>query len=47
MKKVKFTTSIDPEILKRIKIQAVMEGRSVASILESLIIQYLETKAAE
>lgn len=47
MKKVKFTTSIDPEILKRIKIQAVKEGRSVASILESLIIQYLETRAAE
>lgn len=47
MKKVKFTTSIDPEVLKRIKIQAVKEGRSVASILEFLIAQYLETKAAE
>lgn len=47
MKKVKFTTSIDPEVLKRIKIQAIKEGRSVASILESLIIKYLESKAAE
>ena len=47
MKKVKFTTSIDREILKKIKIQAGKEGRAVASILESLIIQYLETKAAE
>ena len=47
MKKVKFTTSIDPEVLKQIKIQAIKEGRSVASILESLIVQYIESKAAE
>lgn len=47
MKKVKFTTSIDSEVLKQIKIQAIKEGRSVASILESLIVQYLKSKAAE
>jgi len=44
MGKVKFTTTLDAELLKRIKIQAIHEGRSVATIIEELIIEYLQTK---
>ena len=42
MEKVKFTTTIDSAILTQIKIQAVKEKRSVSSLLEELITQYLD-----
>lgn len=40
--KKKFTTSIESELLKKIKIQAIKENRSVSSILEQLIKEYTE-----
>lgn len=44
MSKQKFTTTVDSELLEKIKIQAVMEKRSVSDILEELISSYLESK---
>lgn len=44
MGKVKFTTMIDEEILVAIKIQAIVENRSVSSILCELIEKYLKEK---
>lgn len=43
MKKVKFTTTIEQELLEKIKIQAIKEHCSVSEILERLISQYLST----
>ena len=40
--RVKFTTTLDSEILKKLKIQAVEEGTDVSKILEKLMIEYLE-----
>ena len=45
MKKIKFTTTIEQELLERIKIQAIKEHCSVSEILERLITQYLSTCA--
>lgn len=42
--KKKFTTSIESELLKIIKIQAIKEGRSVSAILEELIEKYIASK---
>lgn len=42
MKKVKFTTTIDEGLLEQIKIIAIKEKRSVSSILETLIKDYLK-----
>ncbi len=47
MAKQKFTTTIDSELLERIKIQAIREKRSVSDLLEELITKYLEEKAGE
>lgn len=47
MAKQKFTTTIDGELLERIKIQAIKEKRSVSDLLEELITKYLEEFAAE
>lgn len=41
MKKIKFTTTIDEKLLEQIKIISVKEKRSVSSILEELIKNYL------
>jgi hypothetical protein len=43
MKKVKFTTTIDQELLEKIKIQAIKEHLSVSTILERLITEYLSS----
>lgn len=40
--RVKFTTTLDSEILKELKIQAVKEGTDVSKILEKLMTEYLE-----
>lgn len=40
-KRVKFTTNIDEELLKRIKIKAIKEGRNVNEIIEELLEKYL------
>lgn len=42
MGKVKFTTTIDENLLEQIKIFAVKEKCSVSAILEKLIKEYLE-----
>ena len=39
--RVKFTTTLDSEILKELKIQAIQEGTDVSKILEKLSIEYL------
>lgn len=41
MKRKKFTTMVDPDILQKMKIQAAIEGRSLADILEELLKEYL------
>lgn len=43
MPKQKFTTTVDAELLERVKIQAIKEKRSVSDLLEMLIRKYLES----
>ena len=38
----KFTTTVDEEIIKKIKIQAVKENTDVSKLLEKLIENYLK-----
>lgn len=40
--KVKFTTNINEELLKKVKMAAIKEGRNVNDIIEELIEKYLE-----
>ena len=40
MSKVKFTTTMESELLKKIKIQAIKEHLSVSAILERLVNEY-------
>jgi predicted HicB family RNase H-like nuclease len=40
--KKKFTTTLDDELIKRIKIKSIEEGKSVAELIEELLKQYLE-----
>lgn len=47
MAKQKFTTTIDSELLEKIKIQSIKEKHSVSDLLEELITKYLEEIAAE
>lgn len=39
----KFTTTIDEEILKQIKIQAIQENSSVSELIEKMFEQYIKT----
>lgn len=41
-KKVKFTTNIDEELLKKIKVKAIEEGQNVNRIIEQLFREYLK-----
>ncbi len=41
-KKVKFTTTIDEELLKKIKVRAIEEGKNVNEIIEKLLQEYLK-----
>lgn len=41
-KKVKFTTNIDKELLKEIKVRAIEEGKNVNEIIEELLREYLK-----
>lgn len=45
--RVKFTTSIEKELVDAIKIQAIKEGTDVNKILEKLIIEYLQKTASK
>lgn len=45
MAKQKFTTTLDSELLKQVKIKAIEEGRSVSDLLEEMIKKYLEKKS--
>lgn len=42
MSKQKFTTTINSELLEKIKIQAIKEKRSVSDMLEEMIKNYLQ-----
>ena len=41
----KFTTTIDEEILKQIKIQAIKEGLNVSELIEKMFQQYIKAFA--
>lgn len=41
----KFTTTIDEEILKQIKIQAIQENISVSELIEKMFQQYIQNLA--
>ena len=47
MGKVKFTTTIDDELLERAKITAIKEKTSVAKIIEKLLDEYMNKKQTE
>lgn len=47
MEKVKFTTTIDKDLLSMIKIEAIKESRSVSAILTEIIEKYLKEKGVE
>lgn len=42
--KKKFTTTLDSELIKAIKIKAIEENKSVATLLEEMIEEYLDIK---
>mgnify|MGYP001501805734 CR=1 FL=1 len=41
-KKVRFTTTIDDGLLKKIKVKAIEEGKNVNEIIEELLRKYLK-----
>lgn len=43
--KKKFTTTLDEELIKKIKMVAIEEGITVNEILEKLIIDYLNERS--
>lgn len=42
----KLTTSIDPDLLYKLKVQAAKENRRISAILNELIEKYLQEKKA-
>lgn len=47
MSKIKFTTTVEKDLLEKIKIQAIKEHRSVSEILEELMKEYLSHKSEQ
>ncbi len=45
MARKKFTTNLDEEVIKQLKIQAVVEGTDASKIIEKLLIEYLKKPA--
>ena len=45
MSKVKFTTTIDQDILEKAKIQAIKEKKKIKKIIEKLLTEYLSNKS--
>ncbi|MCZ0754494.1 ribbon-helix-helix domain-containing protein [Anoxybacillus sp. J5B_2022] len=45
MARKKFTTTLDEELIQKLKIQAVKEGTDVSKILEKLIEEYLKKQS--
>lgn len=45
--RVKFTTTLDSELLEKIKIQAIKEKTDVSKIFERLIEQYLKERGGD
>ena len=43
--KKKFTTTLEEDIIRDIKIQAIKENRSVAELLEKLISEYMKKES--
>jgi hypothetical protein len=44
MARKKFTTNLDEEVIKKIKVKAVEENTDVSKIIEKLLIEYLKEK---
>ena len=44
MARKKFTTTLDEDLISKIKIQAINEKTDVSKLLQKLIINYLEEK---
>lgn len=44
MARKKFTTTLDEDLITKIKIQAINEKTDVSKLLEKLIVKYLEGK---
>lgn len=40
----KFTTTLDDELIKKLKMQAVKEGTDASKIIEKLVTNYIKTK---
>lgn len=38
----KFTTSLDENVIKELKLQAIKEGTDASKIIEKLLIEYLD-----
>ena len=45
--RVKFTTTLDENVVKELKIQAIRENTDASKIIESLVRGYLEQKKKE
>ena len=47
MPKIKFTTTLDSELLKQLKIYAIQNDKNVNNILEDLIIEFMDKQQKE
>ena len=45
MARKKFTTNLDEDVIKNLKIQAAMESTDASKIIEKLILEYLSKQA--
>jgi hypothetical protein len=45
MSRIPFKTSLDEEVIEKIKIRAIQEKTDVSKIIEKLLIEYLQQKS--